>query len=86
MARRRDEMQTEAFQVIVGIVQGADLEFAAIAGTRIHLPDVKRPAEELLRLFVQSGSHTFDAGVFARGTSLRDDPGFEEPVNEKFHR
>src|SRR3954469_24671139 len=45
MARTRNEPDAEPFDVVVGIVQGVDFQFAAIARTRIDLPDRERATE-----------------------------------------
>ena len=49
MARRGDETQTEPFDIVEGIVEGVDLEFAAVARTGIDFANGQRPAEALSR-------------------------------------
>ena len=45
MARRGDEMDAEALDVIHGTVQPHDLDLAAVAGPGIHFADVEGPAQ-----------------------------------------
>ena len=40
MARRGDEMHAEAFDIVVRIIQRADLQLAAVARAGIHLTNV----------------------------------------------
>ena len=39
MARRGDEAETEALEIVVGVVEGMDLQLAAIAGAGVDLAD-----------------------------------------------
>jgi hypothetical protein len=39
MPGRRDKMNSEALQIIIGIVHGMDFQLAGVAGPRIHLAD-----------------------------------------------
>ena len=41
-----DESDTETFEVVERIVQGMNLELAAIAGTGIDMPNAERTAQE----------------------------------------
>ena len=45
MARRGDEAQAEALEVVERVVERVDFEFAAIAGAGIDLADRERAAE-----------------------------------------
>src|SRR5262249_51787504 len=49
MARRGDEAQTEALEVIEWIAEGVDLELASVARAGIDLADRQTAAETLLR-------------------------------------
>jgi hypothetical protein len=54
MARTGDELDAAAFEVVVGIVEGMDFEFAGIAGSGIDLADGQRAAEDAQDLVVQA--------------------------------
>jgi hypothetical protein len=45
VARAGDELDAQAFEVVVGIVQGVDFQLAAVAGTGIDLANGQRLAE-----------------------------------------
>jgi hypothetical protein len=45
VARRGDEAQAEALEVVEGVVEGVDLELAAVAGAGIDLADRQAAAE-----------------------------------------
>ena len=45
MTRRRNEPETEALDVVVGIVQGVDFKFASIAGSGVDLAYREASAE-----------------------------------------
>ena len=45
MARRCDEAQAEPFQIVEGVAERMDLEFAAVARTGIDLADREAAAE-----------------------------------------
>ena len=45
MARRGDEAQAEALEIVEGVVERVDLELAAIAGAGIDLADGEAAAE-----------------------------------------
>ena len=47
MARRGDEAQPEAFEIVEGIVERVDFQFAAVAGAGVDLADRQRAAEPL---------------------------------------
>ena len=53
MARRGDEAQAEAFQVVERVVERVDFQFAAVAGAGIHLADRQAAAEPPLRRAVE---------------------------------
>src|SRR5262245_46517268 len=67
MARRGDEAKAEPLDVVKGIVQGVDLQFAAVARTGIDFTNRKRPAEAPSRDALESSAdfrqcHRIDAG------------------------
>jgi hypothetical protein len=45
MARRGHEPDAEALEVVIGIVQGVDLQFASVAGAGIDLANRETPPE-----------------------------------------
>ena len=45
VAWRGDEVDAEAFHIVVGVVEGMDLQFAGVAGAGIHLADGETAAE-----------------------------------------
>ena len=47
MARRGDEAQAEALEVVEGVVERVDLQLAAVAGAGVDLADRERAAEPL---------------------------------------
>ena len=53
MARRGDEAQAEAFQVVERVVECVDLQFAAVAGAGVDLADRQAAAEPALRRAVE---------------------------------
>jgi len=53
MAGARDEPDAETFDVVVGIVQRMDFEFASVAGARIDLPDAEGAAQYIENLLLQ---------------------------------
>src|SRR4030095_16679584 len=59
MPRRRHEMQSETFQVIKGVVERVDFEFAPVARTGINLPNREAAAQTPAR------------GTFNTGAQLR---------------
>ena len=45
MARAGHEPDAQSFEVVVGIVHGVDLQLAAVARARVHVPDGERAGE-----------------------------------------
>jgi hypothetical protein len=45
MARRGNEVEAEPLQIVIGIVQRVDFQFAAVAGTGIHFSNRQTTAE-----------------------------------------
>ena len=45
MARRGDEMHAEAFDIVVRIIQRADLQLATVARSGVHFANVQRSAK-----------------------------------------
>ena len=64
MAGRGDESKTQSFQHVIGVVEGMDLQFAAIAGAGVHVPDgeamAKTPERRGLKSLVSLGYHDQD--------------------------
>ena len=56
MPRRRYEMQSETFQVIKGVVERVDLEFAPVARTGINLPNREAAAQTPARSAPNAGA------------------------------
>ena len=75
MARRGDEGEAEALEVVMGARQGGDLELAAVARAGVHLTDRQRPAESAVDLTGQARADALDVRS-GRGR-LGDDPGPE---------
>ncbi len=48
MARRGDEVNAEALDVVDRVVQRNDLLLTSVAGARVHLANRQRPAEQAL--------------------------------------
>ena len=67
MARAGDELDAQAFEVVVGIVEGVDLELAAVARAGVDLADRQRAAERAQDLGVQALAHA----QFVRGRRRR---------------
>ena len=45
MARRSDEAQAEALEIVEGVAERVDLEFAAVARARVDMADRQAAAE-----------------------------------------
>ena len=56
MARRGDEAQAEALQVVERVVECVDFQFAAVAGAGVDLADRQAAAEPALRRAVEVGA------------------------------
>ena len=81
MARAGDELDAQPFQVVVGIVQGVDLQLAAVARAGVHLADGQRLAQDvedvlvdaLHRLQFVAGRERRRLGADAGARDLSDD-------------
>ena len=71
MARRGDEAQSEAFEIVIRIAQGIELKFAGIARTRIDEPERQAAAQPTASLDVQFGGHACDFRIGRSGPSSR---------------
>ena len=49
MARRGDEAQAEAFEIVEGVVERVDFQLAAVAGAGIDFADREAAAEPAVR-------------------------------------
>jgi hypothetical protein len=56
MPRRCHEPQSEPFEIIEGVVEGVDLEFAAVARTGINLPNREAAAQTAARSTLDAGA------------------------------
>ena len=68
VARRGDEMQAEAFQIVVGIGERGDFDLAAVALPGVHFADVQRTAQQLADARVYLSGDDFDLPVFRCAT------------------
>ena len=84
VARRGDEAEAEALQIVVRAGEPADLELAAVAGAGVHLADVQRAAEQAAHLGVEPRAHFLEDGI-PRGR-LGDDAGSEPDAQLPDHR
>ena len=50
VARAGDELDAQALEVVVGVVERVDLELAAVARARVDLADRQRAAEDARRI------------------------------------
>src|SRR5690348_15000409 len=67
MARRSHEMDTKALDVVHGIVEGIDLQFASVAGAGIDLADGEGSAEDI----VDPGSEGVSDRLLTRAARYR---------------
>lgn len=63
MPWRGDEMQTEAFQIMVRVGEGMDLQLAGIAGADVDMPDRETPTETRIDLATQLDAKPCELGV-----------------------
>src|SRR5947207_2745690 len=83
VARRGDDVEPEALEVIVRPGERGDLELAGVAGAGVHVADRERAAEDTAQLVPEPGAEALDVGVARRG--LGDDPGAEGGVELAEH-
>ena len=71
MARRGDEAQAEALEVVEGVVERVDLELAAVAGAGVDLADRETAAEPRWRPsdLAASAASSQVVGIGARSVS-----------------
>ena len=72
MPRTRNEPDAQRLDVVDGVVERVNLEFATIAGARIDLPDAQRAAEHLENAPLQRLAHP--QTLLGRRRVLGDDP------------
>ena len=74
MARRGDEFQPEALEIVEGVVQRVDLELAAIARAGVDLADGEAAAKPALRRAIEIGGKLGEPGNVGRGRRLGHRP------------
>jgi hypothetical protein len=62
MARRGDEAEPKAFEIVIGIAERMDLQLAAVAGAGVDLADRQRPAKPAAPTSASAASSTCGAG------------------------
>ena len=77
MARTGDELDAAPLEVVIGIVEGVNLQLAAIAGAGIDLAYGQRPAEDMQYVVVQPIDLALRAVVGDR-RGLGEDAGAED--------
>ena len=70
VARRGDEAQAEAFEIVERIIQRVDFQFAAVAGAGIDLADRERTAEPGARGTIDALRQFGERGIIRRGRRL----------------
>ena len=63
MARRGDETDAEALDVVIGVVERVDFEFASVAGSGVDLADRQASAEPPPRGAMKRGCEFVDRGI-----------------------
>ena len=66
MARRSDEAQAEALEIVEGVLQRVDLQLAAVARAGIDLADRERAAEPALGRKIDAAGKLGERGVLDR--------------------
>jgi hypothetical protein len=66
-----DEADAEAFEVVIGVVEGVDFEFAAVARTGVDLANGQRLAENREQLVWMRWPSTASAALVSGAGSLR---------------
>src|SRR5665213_615638 len=67
VARRCDEAQTEAFEIVESITQRVQFELAAVAGASVDVANRKRAAEPGAGGAVNTSRQLGEAGLIRRG-------------------
>ena len=82
MARRGDEAQAEALEIVERIVERVDFQFAAVARAGIDFADRQAAAEPALRRTVEIGGQRCERSGFGdRGTqALQEGLSMRPPV------
>jgi hypothetical protein len=62
VARARDKLDAQSFDVVVGVVERVNLEFAAIARTRVDLPDRQCAAQQAQDLGMPTRAMRLNSG------------------------
>jgi hypothetical protein len=70
VTRRRHELKSESFQIVIGTLEPADLKFTSIARTRIDLANMQGTAESLSHFDMDGGPQYFDIVFHGRITWL----------------
>jgi hypothetical protein len=84
MARARREANAQALEVVVRIVEGVDLELAAVARSGVDLADHERAAEELQHFGLDL--RCLHAELVVRlGRRFADDAGADDLEEEGNH-
>ncbi len=81
--RAGDEMDPVALEVVVGVVQRLDLEFAAVAGAGIDLADRQRATEHLADPCLQLAFGPLQVGE--PGRRLAEDAGAGDVLENVEH-
>ena len=81
MARRGDEAQAEAFEIVERVAERVDFQFAAVAGAGIDLADRQRAAEPGAGGAVHALRQLGKTGLIGRGRRLG-----ERAVGEAFEQ
>ena len=84
MARARDEFDAETLEIVVGAVHRVDLELAAVARARIHVPNRERAAEMLEDHLPEPLLERSQCGVRKR-SGLGDDAGLRDLFQQLVH-
>jgi hypothetical protein len=84
-SRRSGKMDTEAFAIIEDVVHGVNLQFASIAGTRVHLSDRQAPAESPPDDFIEFYPYLQELGLQDRRERFRYDAGAEYLLQNAYH-
>ena len=74
MARRGDEPQAEALDVVIGVVERVDFQLASIAGSGIDLADRQAAAEPSPRGLAERRGELRHGGVIGRRRPLGERP------------
>src|SRR6185295_3818362 len=79
-------MHAEAFEIVVGIIECANLQLTTIARSRVHLSDVQGPAEAFAGELVDLPSGDFKLRLIGRLQRFGDDWCPEDILKQLGHR